>query len=63
MFDHKIIKKYYDVLENKILRIKNIIQRPLTLSEKILYLHQKMVVKIGISLKNLLCQGLKVEQE
>ena len=39
MFDLKLIKKYYDNLESKLSKIKNNIDKPLTLSEKILYLH------------------------
>ena len=39
MFDLELIKKYYDNLSTKIIDIKKNLGRPLTLSEKILYLH------------------------
>ena len=39
MFDYELIKNFYNSLEDKILTIKKKIDRPLTLSEKILYLH------------------------
>jgi len=39
MFDLELIKKYYDNLSTKITDIKKKLNRPLTLSEKILYLH------------------------
>tara|TARA_B100002051_G_scaffold276159_1_gene322823 strand:- start:18980 stop:21238 length:2259 start_codon:yes stop_codon:yes gene_type:complete len=38
-FDLNIIKKYYDNLPNKIDSIRKILNKPLTLSEKILYSH------------------------
>ncbi len=39
MFDLDLIKKYYDNLSSKIIDIKRKLNRPLTLSEKVLYLH------------------------
>jgi len=39
MFDYELIKFFYNTLENKILKIKENIDKPLTLSEKILYSH------------------------
>ena len=38
-FDLNIIKKYYQDLPNKINEIRNFINTPLTLTEKILYSH------------------------
>ena len=38
-FDLNIIKKYYQDLPNKISEIRNFINTPLTLTEKILYSH------------------------
>ena len=38
-FDLNIIKKYYQDLSNKINEIRNFINTPLTLTEKILYSH------------------------
>jgi len=37
--DHERIKKYYDDLPDLILRTREIMKRPLTLTEKILYSH------------------------
>jgi len=39
MFDLELIEKYYSTLEKKISDISNYLDRPLTLSEKILYSH------------------------
>ena len=39
MFDYELIKNYYNNLSQKLLDIKKSLDRPLTLSEKILYLH------------------------
>jgi len=39
MFDYELIKNYYNNLSQKLLDIKKNLDRPLTLSEKILYLH------------------------
>ena len=39
MFDYELIKNYYNNLSQKLLDIKKNLARPLTLSEKILYLH------------------------
>jgi len=39
MFDYELIKKYYNNLSRKLLDIKKNLDKPLTLSEKILYLH------------------------
>ena len=38
-FDINIIKKYYENLPQKIGQLRNILNKPLTLSEKILYSH------------------------
>ena len=38
-FDLNIIKKYYENLPNKIGEFRNLLNRPLTLTEKILYSH------------------------
>ena len=38
-FDINIIKKYYENLPNKIGELRNLLNRPLTLTEKILYSH------------------------
>jgi aconitate hydratase len=38
-FDLNIIKKYYQNLPNKIGELRNLLNRPLTLTEKILYSH------------------------
>ena len=38
-FDLNIIKKYYEKLPNKIGEFRTLLQRPLTLTEKILYSH------------------------
>ncbi len=39
MFDIDLIKNYYKNLDSKLTKIKSFIDRPLTLTEKILYLH------------------------
>jgi len=39
MFDLKLIQNYYSKLNNKMLAIRDKIDKPLTLSEKILYAH------------------------
>ena len=39
MFDYQLIENYYNNLSQKLLDIKKNLNRPLTLSEKILYLH------------------------
>ncbi|NVN95196.1 MAG: aconitate hydratase [Bacteroidetes bacterium] len=39
LFDYEIIKKFYEELPSKIGNVKNILHRPLTLSEKLLYSH------------------------
>ena len=39
MFDLKLIQNYYSKLNNKMLAVKDKVNRPLTLSEKILYTH------------------------
>ena len=39
MFDLNIIKSFYESLPNKIRDLRNVVNRPLTLSEKILYAH------------------------
>jgi len=41
MFNIELIKNYYDNLENKISKLREKIVKPLTLTEKILYLHSK----------------------
>ena len=46
MFDLELIKKYYDNLSTKIIDIKKNLGKPLTLSEKILYLHAEDSSKI-----------------
>ena len=51
MFNIELIKNYYDNLENKISKLREKIVKPLTLTEKILYLHSKnfnMEYKRGI---------------
>ena len=45
MFDSKLIENYYNSLENNILELKSKISNPLTLTEKILYLHSKNLNK------------------
>ncbi|MFZ4741101.1 MAG: aconitate hydratase [Bacteroidales bacterium] len=39
LFDFEMIKKFYEELPNKIGNVKNVLHRPLTLSEKLLYSH------------------------
>ena len=46
MFDLDLIKKYYENLSDKINKIKREINKPLTLSEKILYAHAGSQVKL-----------------
>ena len=46
MFDLGLIKKYYENLSDKINKIKREINKPLTLSEKILYAHAGSQVKL-----------------
>ena len=46
MFDLELIKKYYDNLSTNIIDIKKNLGKPLTLSEKILYLHAEDSSKI-----------------
>jgi len=41
MFDYELIKNYYNNLSQKLIDIKKNLDKPLTLSEKILYLHAK----------------------
>ena len=51
MFDYQLIENYYNNLSQKLLDIKKNLNRPLTLSEKILYLHAEKsdgVYKRGI---------------
>ena len=38
-FDLNIIKKYYQDLQSKLGEVRNFIDKPLTLTEKILYSH------------------------
>ena len=45
MFDLELIKNYYNNLDKKISEVRNIIDRPLTLSEKILYSHSDSEIK------------------
>ena len=39
MFDLELIKNYYKSLDYKMSVLKKVISRPLTLTEKILYMH------------------------
>ena len=39
LFDFEMIRKFYEELPNKIGNVKNVLNRPLTLSEKLLYSH------------------------
>ena len=39
MFDYELVKNYYNNLSQKLLDIKKNLNKPLTLSEKILYSH------------------------
>ena len=51
MFDNQLIENYYNNLSQKLLDIKKNLNRPLTLSEKMLYLHagnSKGVYKRGV---------------
>jgi len=41
MFDIELIEKYYNNLETKISKLRKKVTKPLTLTEKILYLHSK----------------------
>ncbi|MBI45427.1 MAG: aconitate hydratase [Candidatus Marinimicrobia bacterium] len=55
MFDYQLIENYYNNLSQKLLDIKKNLNRPLTLSEKILYLHaenSKGVYKRGVDYVN-----------
>ena len=45
MFDLELIKNYYDNLDKKITSIRTVIDKPLTLSEKILYAHSASKLK------------------
>ena len=46
MFDLKMIKAFYDRMPDRMSAAKNIIQRPLTLTEKILFTHLAKDYKI-----------------
>ena len=39
LFDYEMIKKYYDELSIKLGKVRGVLNRPLTLSEKLLYSH------------------------
>ena len=45
MFDLKLVKKFYNNIDSKIKHIRDKINKPLTLSEKILYLHSSLDVE------------------
>ncbi len=45
MFDLKLVEKFYNNIDSKIKHIRNKINKPLTLSEKILYLHSSLEVE------------------
>ena len=45
MFDLKLVEKFYNNIDSKIKYIRDKISKPLTLSEKILYLHSALKVK------------------
>ena len=45
MFDLKLVEKFYNNIDSKIKHIRDKISKPLTLSEKILYLHSALKVK------------------
>ena len=45
MFDLKLVEKFYNNIDSKIKYIRDKISKPLTLSEKILYLHSSLKVK------------------
>ena len=50
VFDLNMIKKVYREMEDRIKNARNILKRPLLLSEKILYSHmliQKKLVSVG----------------
>jgi len=45
MFDLKLVEKFYNNIDSKIKHIRDKINKPLTLSEKILYLHSSLDVE------------------
>jgi len=45
MFDLKLVENFYNNIDSKIKHIRNKINKPLTLSEKILYLHSSLEVE------------------
>ena len=45
MFDLKLVEKFYNNIDSKIKHIRKKINKPLTLSEKILYLHSSLEVE------------------
>ena len=45
MFDLNIIKEFYNNLNNRISNVRRVIDKPLTFSEKILYIHSAITLK------------------